>query len=76
MPVNRDFPDQAWSYIGWGDIYKPVYEMFPQVSVDIERAKKLYRIPIVRDLDNAEHVQGRLDELLEYQQEKSILLDA
>ncbi|WP_257267094.1 hypothetical protein [Endozoicomonas sp. ONNA2] len=74
--LTRDFPDEAWSFIGWGDIYNPVYEMLPQVPVDIERAKRLYRIPIVRELDNAERAQDRLEELAYYQRQGSTLQDA
>lgn len=72
----NDLPDQAWGYIGWGDIYNPVYRSTFNVPVDTDRARRLYRIPIVRELEHASDARERLDELLAYERESATILDA
>lgn len=71
----KDYPDSTWSYIGWGDIYNPTFSraLSDGVIADIDRAKKLYRIPIDRELEDADHASDRLDELLAYERKETTL---
>lgn len=68
----ESFPDDAWSYIGWADMYNGESIDLP---VDIEKAKKLYRTPIDRQLKDANVAQERLDDLLEMQAENNRILE-
>lgn len=76
--LTMDFPDYTWGYIGWGDIYNPMFSRSFNVHVpaDIDRAKKLYRIPIVRELEHANDARERLDKLLAYEREEITIIDA
>ncbi|AMO58249.1 tetratricopeptide repeat protein [Endozoicomonas montiporae] len=55
------FPDDAWSYIGWGDIYNGTYTDLPE---NLEKAEELYKIPVERGLKYASDAEDRLDDLL------------
>ncbi|WBA81462.1 hypothetical protein [Endozoicomonas sp. GU-1] len=74
----KDFPDSAWSYIGWGDIYNPTFSRahYGDVPADIERAKQLYQIPVDRKLEDADHARERLDQLLAFARDETATLDA
>ncbi len=65
----KDFPDEAWGYIGWGDIYNPVYSSTSPVPADIHKAKQLYRIPILKELAHADDARERLEELIAFERE-------
>lgn len=74
----KDYPDSAWSYIGWGDIYNPTFSRahYGDVPADIERAKQLYQIPVERKLEDADHARERLDQLLAFARDETATLDA
>lgn len=76
--LTKDFPDYTWGYIDWGDIYNPTFprSFYRNTPADIDRAKRLYRIPIVRELEDADDARERLEELLAYEREASTILDA
>ncbi|MFK0573414.1 tetratricopeptide repeat protein, partial [Endozoicomonas sp.] len=69
----KDYPDSTWNYIGWGDIYNPTFSRAhpDDVIADTDRAKKLYQIPIDRELEDADHASDRLDELLAYERKEA-----
>ncbi len=71
----NDYPDNAWGYIGWGDMYSmdttPRSLSWP---TDIDRARALYRIPIERQLEDAEDAEQRLKNL--EQHDAPLTLDA
>ena len=74
----KDYPDSAWSYIGWGDIYNPTFSRthYGDVPADIERAKQLYQIPVDHKLEDADHARERLDQLLAFARDETATLDA
>ncbi|WP_066015222.1 hypothetical protein [Endozoicomonas atrinae] len=71
-----DLPDETWGYIGWGDVYNPVYKNTFNTPKDIDRAKQLYRIPIVRELRHADDARERLEELIAFEREAATTMDA
>ncbi len=72
----KDLPDEGWGYIGWGDIYNPVYSSTSPVPADIDRAKQLYRTPILKELDSAGDARERLEELIAFEREAATTMDA
>jgi tetratricopeptide (TPR) repeat protein len=50
----RDYPDNAWGYIGWGDEYR---------LNDAKRAEKIYRMALEINLEDREDVVDRLRSL-------------
>ena len=71
----EDFPDETWGFIGWGDIYNPAFSDSYKVSADIEKAKRLYRIPIIRELKDADAARERLDALEKNRQQAFETMD-
>ena len=58
----RDFPNSAWVYIGWGDMYC-LYRVNDNIPCDYEKAEKIYRMALDNDVDEREAVLDRLEEL-------------
>jgi hypothetical protein len=54
------FPDNAWGYIGWGDVYAwPILDR----QRDTERAVKIYRMGLDSDVKDKGDIEDRLREL-------------
>ncbi|CEG25456.1 tetratricopeptide repeat protein [Bacillus sp. B-jedd] len=55
----KDFPNNPWGYIGWGDIY------FYEQKKDYQKARQLYdkALEIAKDKDEILAVEERLEEL-------------
>lgn len=60
----KDFPNSAWVYIGWGDMYW-TYRISDKIPCDYEKAEKIYREALGKDVDDKEAVLERLAELEE-----------
>jgi len=65
----EEFPDSAWGYIGWGDMYW-LFRMNDKIPLDYERAERIYRDALSKNVDDKEEVLDRLKEL-EREREKS-----
>ena len=50
----KDYPDNVWGYIGWGDEY---------CLKDAERAEKIYKMALEKNLEDREDVLDRLRSL-------------
>jgi tetratricopeptide (TPR) repeat protein len=53
----KDFPDSAWAYIGWGDMYKDLG--------DYDQAESIYRMALEKNVAGKEEVLERLEMLEE-----------
>ena len=62
--LAKDFPESAWVYIGWGDMYC-LYRNNEKIPLDYEKAEKLYREALIKELDESdkESVLERLEDL-------------
>jgi len=56
----EEFPDSAWVYIDWGDMYKDLG--------DYDQAESIYRLALERNVDDREGVLESL-EILEEERE-------
>ena len=63
----KDFPDSAWAYIGWGDMYKDLG--------DYEQAESIYRMALEKNVAGKEDVLKRLEmlEMLEMLEEEILI---
>ena len=61
--LAEEFPDNPWTYIGWGDMYclSPSSKTVP---LDYDRAEQLYRTALKRTNEEASTVHERLNNLL------------
>lgn len=75
--LTKDFPDYTWGYLAWGDVYNPTNSpsLYPGTPADIDRAKRLYRTPIIQELEDIDDARERLEELQAYEQEATTVLD-
>ncbi|MGI9282725.1 MAG: hypothetical protein ACR2PX_24270 [Endozoicomonas sp.] len=64
----ESFPDNAWSYIGLGDMYSGENESF-DLPIDLNKASRLYQIPIERALEDFDVAIERLEDLHDRQEE-------
>ena len=64
----EEFPESAWGYIDWGDMYCSVMQD-DKVSADYDRAERIYRL----GLDNATSDMDVIKERLQHLEEKRIL---
>ena len=53
------YPDNAWAYIGWGDMY--LWPPRKDVRPDYERAEQIYRMALSRDLPDEDEVMERIE---------------
>ena len=53
----KDFPDSAWAYIGWGDMYRDLG--------DYDQAESIYRMALEKNVAGKEDVLERLEMLEE-----------
>jgi len=58
----EEFPDSAWVYIGWGDMYC-LFRPNEKVPLDYEKAERIYRLAVERNVDEMDVVLERLEEL-------------
>jgi tetratricopeptide (TPR) repeat protein len=63
----REFPGSAWVYIGWGDMYRLFRES--RAPRDYDRAERIYRLALERNVADREDVLERL-EMLEEERSK------
>lgn len=57
----EEFPDSAWAYIGWGDMYWLFRES--KAPRDYEKAERIYRLALERNVINRDDVLERLQDL-------------
>ena len=60
----EEFPNSAWAYISWGDMYW-LFRVNPKIPLDYDKAERIYRTALDKDLDEREEVLSRLQELEE-----------
>jgi len=58
----EEFPNSAWGYIGWGDMYY-LSRMNDKIPLDYEKAKRLYQMALTKNIDDKGAVLERLREL-------------
>jgi tetratricopeptide (TPR) repeat protein len=58
----KEFPDSAWGYIGWGDMYW-LCTSHDKTPVDYEKAERIYRMALKRNVDDKKDVKDRLKNL-------------
>jgi len=68
------FPDSAWAYIGWGDMYY-LCRMNDELPFNYEKAKSIYEKALTVEVDDRDAVQERL-EMLEEGRNNQKTLDA
>jgi len=59
----EEFPDSAWAYIGWGDMYWLFRES--KAPRDYDKAESIYRLALERDVADRNEVLERLRDLEE-----------
>lgn len=57
----RDYPDNAWGYIGWGDMYH--WSPDDKSRINYEKAEQIYRKALEREIDDRQDVIDRLEDL-------------
>ncbi len=57
-----DFPNSAWAYIGWGDMYA---FNFGNLRKDRKKAETIYRMGLDKDLEEKQFLTERLERLEE-----------
>jgi tetratricopeptide (TPR) repeat protein len=64
--LAKDFPNSAWVYIGWGDLYW-LFRNNKKLPLDFEKAEKLYRKALTKELDESDKkmLLEKLDDLEE-----------
>jgi tetratricopeptide (TPR) repeat protein len=60
----EEFPNSAWAYIFWGDMYW-LFRGNREIPLDYDKAERIYRMALDRDVDERAEVQSRLQELAE-----------
>lgn len=58
----EEFPDSAWGYIGWGDMYGS-YRLDERVPLDFDKAEHVYRLGLARATEDREFIVERLADL-------------
>ncbi len=51
--LAKDFPESAWVYIGWGDMYC-LFRNNEKIPLDYEKAEKLYREALTKELNESD----------------------
>lgn len=60
-----DYPDWAWGYIGWGDMFWLMNS--PQTPPDFDRARSIYQKGLDACVEDADEIRERLNDLAEKQ---------
>jgi hypothetical protein len=58
----EEFPDSAWGYIGWGDMYC-IFRPDERVPLDFDKAEHVYRLGLARATEDHEFIVERLADL-------------
>lgn len=60
--LTKEFPDWAWGYIGWADMYWLFRVNKDKVPLNYEKAETIYRMALDRDVDEEDkkHILDRL----------------
>ena len=58
----RQFPDNPWGYIGWGDMYAS-WPMEDRGLRDVKRAEQIYKMALSANAEDKEDVLDRLKDL-------------
>ena len=66
---GEEYPKIIWGYTGWGDMY--LWPMKKSIKPDYEKAEKIYKMPLVMDLEGKADLIDRLYEL-KTEREKNI----
>ena len=64
-----EFPESAWSYIGWGDMYGEL--RYKTTPFDYEKAKHIYKLGLEKASEHKDDLIDRLEELEKENQERS-----
>ncbi len=67
----KEFPDSAWGYIGWGDMYG-IFRPKDYVSFDHEKAERIYRLGLERVTEDRKIILDRLESLEEERKKRSV----
>lgn len=62
--ILQDYPDWAWGYVGWGDMYCQM-RINKDVPLDYEKAEKIYRMALDKEVDEEDVILDRLEDLKE-----------
>ncbi|MDZ7699229.1 MAG: tetratricopeptide repeat protein [Deltaproteobacteria bacterium] len=65
----EEFPDNAWGYIGWGDMYSTFCPR--HMEKNLKKAKEIYEMALNIDSEERKHVVSRLESLDEEQTDES-----
>lgn len=60
----KDYPDNVWGYIGWGDMYAPGIK-YAKAPKDPAKAEQIYKMALGKNLEDEEDVLERLKDLIE-----------
>jgi tetratricopeptide (TPR) repeat protein len=66
----EEYPDNVWGYIGWGDMYG-IIRMNPSIPVDYDKAIRIYKMALERDLDSVQDKEDVLDRIRSAEEEKA-----
>lgn len=66
----EESPDNVWSYIGWGDMYG-IFRMNSSIPIDYDKAERIYRMALARDIDNEHDKRDVLDRLESIEEERT-----
>jgi hypothetical protein len=58
----KEFPDSAWGYIGWGDMYC-IFRPDERVPLDFDKAERIYHLGLERVTEDREFIVERLADL-------------
>lgn len=58
----EEFPDSAWGYIGWGDMYC-IFRLDECVPLDFDQGERIYRLGLERAAEDREVIVERLADL-------------
>jgi len=65
----EEFPESAWGYIGWGDMYW-LFRQDDSIPIDYDKAEKIYRKGLAKAASDKEVILGRIEHLKQEKGEK------
>ena len=66
----EEFPDNVWGYIGWGDMYG-IFRMKSSIPLDYDKAERIYRMALERDIDNDRDKRDVLDRIASIEKDRA-----
>ena len=66
----EEFPNNVWGYIGWGDMYG-IFRMKSSIPIDYDKAERIYRMALERDIDDEQDKRDVLDRLESIEEERA-----